>query len=333
MKKSLIFLLVIVSLSLAACDIPQANTNPDDSNGEPKTTSPSEDGPKNDIKTLAYSTYLAGSLLSTSPDKDTPTGLNIPTILNTNTDEAFVDIEKQLGEASTYFSSLRVFLDHGLDNPFTIEENLNVNEDYEYQMRYTVNELTYTILFNEDDSGTLNGVLIMNGNVYLLSGERENDGSEEEIYLKTTSKSNNENYIEIEVESSIEDADNEFEMSLQSVIDGVEKSLTIEFEFEEGEASIEVETSDSHYYSFERESDDDGVTEYYFEYLINVTKGEVELTITRNSDGTEVYHYTIEENGEKKIIEDTRGDRNDDNEDDDEEDSEDDEDEDDTSSL
>jgi hypothetical protein len=67
--------------------------------------------------------------------------------------------------------------------------------------------------------------------------------------------------------------------------------------------------------------------------LINVTKGEVELTITRNSDGTEVYHYTIEENGEEKIIEDTRGDRNDDNEDDDEEDSEDDEDEDDTSSL
>ncbi len=325
MKKRLLILLLIVSFGIAGCEIPDEGTDPSPPS-DPNDSSPTDEPiKKTDTKTLAYSTYIAGSFLTAETQEDSDSTYDTgPALLSTGTENAMSEIEKELGEVSTYFNQLRVFLDHGLTNPFTIEDSLDVNEDYAFEMRYTVEDKTYTILFNENDAGVLNGILIAGGREFILTGESENENeegeSEEEIYLKTTDKSNENNYIEIEIESSIEEDENAFEMSLYSMLDGIEKELTIEFESEEGEASIEIETADGNSYSFERESEDDGVTEYYFEYTIGDTEGEVELVITRQSDGTEVYHYTIEEDGKEIIIEDTHSDDEDDDDDEDDED-------------
>ncbi len=333
MKKVLVLLFMLFSLSLAGCEIPENVPDPNSPDGpEPKNGDSTEEPiAKTDTKTLAYSTYLAGSLLSQSEPQNNESGSKAPTLLNTET-EAMTKIEQELGDVSTYFNRLRVFLDHGLSNPFTIEDDLDVNEDYAFEMRYTVEENTYTLLFNEDEDGVLNGILITSGKEFTLSGERESENedgeSEEEIYLKTIDNENENNFIEIEMESSIEDNENAFEMALHSVIDGVEKELSIEFESEEGEASIAIETENGNSYSFERESEDDGVTEYYFEYEIDSTEGEVELVITRQNDGSEIYTYTIEEDGNEKVIEETEDDDDDEDEtddtDDDEEEGEDD---------
>lgn len=324
MKKVLIAILMLFSLSLAGCEMPENGTDPSEPN-EPNGSDPTEEPvAKTDTRTLAYSTYLAGSLLSAYEGEDDSAHTNTPALLNT-TGDAMTEIEQELGDVSTYFKQLRVFLDHGLTNPFTIEEDLDVNDDYAFEMRYTVEEKTYTLLFNEDENGVLTGILITGGREFTLTGERESENddgeSEEEIYLKTIDKDNADNFIEIEMESSIDEDENAFEMSLHSVIDGIEKELTIEFESEDGEAAIEIETADGNAYSFERESEDDGVTEYYFEYEIDGTEGEVELIITKESDGTEVYTYTIEEDGEEKVIEETEDDddESDDTDDDDDE--------------
>lgn len=336
MKKVLLALFMLFSLSLAGCEIPENDPDPNEPNDPNGSDTTEEPIAKTDTKTLAYSTYLAGSLLSESDGESETTSHFGPTLLNT-TSEAMTKIEQELGEVSTYFNRLRVFLDHGLSNPFTIEDDLDVNEDYAFEMRYTVEEKTYTLLFNEDDNGVLSGILITSGKEFTLSGERESESedgeSEEEIYLKTIDTENANNFIEIEMESSIEDSENAFEMSLHSVIDGVEKELSIEFESEDGEAAIAIETEAGNSYSFERESEDDGVTEYYFEYTIDGVEGEVELTITKQSDGSEVYTYTIEEDGEETVIEETEDDDEDSEDESDDTDEDDEEGEDDSLSL
>lgn len=325
MKLKLLLMVFLSAFVLAGCTI-----EPGDDTTDPGTN-PNED-PKDTTelrneRTLAYSSYLAASFLSSETQEGTDTSSTAPTFLAAG-DEAMLEIEKELGEVSGYFSRLKVFLDHGLENPFTIETGLDVNEDYDIEMRYTVENRTYTMLFNEDSEGNLEGVLIMNGNEYALEGSREVENetdegeneSEEEISLRTTD-TETDSYVEIEIEAEEDSEEYAFSMSIEMMTNGVEKSLSIEFESDEEEVSIELETSEGNEYEFYREIDDD-VIEYYFEYSVNGTEGEVELTVTENENGENVYHYTIEEDGEEKVISETE---DDDDDDDDETDDNDDE--------
>lgn len=313
MRIRLLFIAFIAVFTLVGCTLePSDNSdtkNDMDKNGKNGTEI-------RDEKTLAYSAYLAASFLDdASQMSSNNTAYSAKQLMNE--EQAMLEIEKELGEVSAYFNRLKVFLDHGLVNPFTIESGFDVNEDYDMEMRYTVEDKTYTILFNEDSEGNLEGVLIMNGNEFTLEGWRESDREtddgevevEEEIFLRTTDK-DSDNYVEIEIESEREEDEFEFEMTLTMVIDGVEKTLAIEFESDEDEVTIDIETANGNTYEFTRETDD-GEIVYHFEYTVNGVDGEVELTITVSEDGSKVYRYVIEEDGEEKVIFETDEDEDD----------------------
>jgi|GEM_PF-1137244 len=331
-------------------------------------------------QTIAYSTYMAGAFMADSQETaEEGTTSNDSSVMNLATgteEEAMLAIEEELGEVNDYFERLKVFLDNGMENPFTIDQDLDVEGDWDITMGYTVEGKDYTILLNEDSEGTLTGTLIIDGVEYDVEGYRETESetededendadeeededsddetntddeadveedtdteddqetdteenteeavvteTEEEIYLKTIDKENSDNYIEITIETEQEDEENEFEMKLESLIDGVEKDMKIEFEVENDEVSIEMETQDGNKYEFARETENDNDDiEYEFEYTVDGVEGEVELIVTTNEAGEEIYRYHIEEDGEEKDVE--FDDDDDDDDDDEDEDSE-----------
>ncbi len=301
--KPLITLTVIASLvfGVAAC-----TNNSDDTN----------EGLTSD-QTIAYSTYMAGAFLSGETANNT-TGTNHASVayLETNSDSlAMLSIEEELGEVNRYFNRLKVFLDNGMENPFEINRDLDVDGDYDITMGYTVEDMDYTILLNEDDEGNLTGTLTLDGVDYEVEGSREvetetesdDDGegttteSEQEIYLKTIDIENSDNFIEIAIETEDDDEEYEFEMEMTSVIDDIETVLYIEFEIEGDEVSIEMETENGNSYSFSRSTENNAEDiDYEFEYTVDGVEGEVELKISINDNGNKEYHYTIEEAGEEK---------------------------------
>ncbi len=299
LKLKLLLVAFIALFTLAACTLEPSDTK-NGTNNDGKSSTESRDE-----KALAYSSYLAASFLQDANQMRESDTSHSPMRLLYEEESGF-EIDKELGEISAYFNRLKVFLDHGLDNPFTIESDFDINENYDTEMRYTIEGITYTLLFNEDDEGRLDGVLIMNGTEFALEGlreaEREIDNgeeeSEEDIYLRTTDI-DSDNYVEIEIESEQENDEFEFEMTLTMVVDGFERTLSIDFESDEDEITIDIETANGNTYEFTKEMDD-GKTVYHFEYTVNDVDGEVELTITLNADGKRVYHYVIEEDGEEK---------------------------------
>lgn len=328
MKLKMLFVAFLAVFTLAGCTLDPSGNGDDpanDPNDDPKDTTELKNK-----KGLAYSSYLAASFLSGEREpSDGSTSHSGPLFLQ-GEDETMLEIEKELGEISGYFNRLKVFLDHGLDNPFTIETDLDINENYDIEMRYTVEDRTYTMLFNEDGNGNLEGVMILDGEEYALEGMREvesetDDGdleSEEEITLRTTDTDSSD-YVEIEIEVEQESDEYAFEMTVEMNTDGIEKTLSVEFEGDEEETSIELETSEGNTYEFSREEDDDGIIEYYFEYTVNDTEGEVELTITQNENGEDVYRYVIEEDGEEKVISENEDDKDEPDDDSDNEDEDD----------
>ena len=261
-------------------------------------------------QTLAYSTYMAGAFLSGQSDTaHTPGSV---TMLDSHTDD-MLKFEEELSEVNHYFETFRVFIDNGMENPFDIEKDFDVEGDYDITMRYTVRGKTFTILLDEDDEGTLEGILVLDGVEYDVEGTRaldidyEDDETtveerEDEIYLKTIDKEDSDDFVELSIETEDEHDEYEFEMTLLSYIDGVERELEIEFSTEEDEVFISIESSNGNTFYFSREISDDEV-DYEFEYTVDGVEGEVELTITTDDDGNRVYQFKIEENGETKEIE------------------------------
>lgn len=296
MKLKILFTLALLITVLAGCS---ANAD--------------NDGHSND-QTLAYSTYMAGAFLSDGTEDTTTTSTDSTAALNTTDAEGVFAIEEHLGEVSEHFNRLQVFLDNGMDDPFTIDQNPDVEGDYDITMQYTVEDKVFTILLNEDEDGTLDGTLILDDVEYDVEGRRDvetdsdDDGNtvatEQEIYLRTADRNNTDRWVEMAIET--EDAGNEyaFEMEMTTHKNGVEKEVRIEFYVENEEVAIEIDTGDGNAYEFSKEDEDQGnMAVYAFEYTVDGIYGEVVLIITTNDDGEEVYRYTIEEDGEEKEIE------------------------------
>ena len=166
-------------------------------------------------------------------------------------------------------------------------------EDYALMMTFQTNGLkgetqTYVIHYNmtitdEEDDETefsLEGIMIMDGITYFLTGEREVEADEESIEF--IAKLDDDNYVESEY--SVESDEIEFEIKV--VLNGEIVSETkIEIEYEEDETKIELEflsgdAKGTYEFTYELE-DGEPVLKIEFDVEIDGThtKGEIVVSI------------------------------------------------------
>ena len=141
------------------------------------------------------------------------------------------------------------------------------------------------------------------------------DEKEEKMVLIAT---NGENIIKMTYKTETEDDEVETKFEMETMINGIEKEISIAIKVENKEYKIEVEDGDNSY-EFKKEIENDGI-KYELEYQVNGVEGEIEIFETTNELGETVYIYEIEEEGKYKEVEiddedDSEEDENDDLED------------------
>lgn len=141
------------------------------------------------------------------------------------------------------------------------------------------------------------------------------DEKEEKMVLIAT---NGENIIKMTYKTETEDDEVETKFEMKTMINGIEKEISIAIKVENKEYKIEVEDGDNSY-EFKREIENDGI-KYELEYQVNGVEGEIEIFETTNELGETVYIYEIEEEGKYKEVEIDDEDDSEEDEDDDLED-------------
>ena len=196
----------------------------------------------------------------------------------------------------------------------TIAENSSTEENlakYGYVMTLTVaGEEKYSLYYTEiatetkteidDDeeetevSTTFEGLLVIDGNEYLVTGkkeiETEDDEREEEFEITTRSKDNPLDYVVIT--HSVEEEKNERETSYEFKVYENGKKVSekeISFEEENGRLELKIETEDK---TSKTETEYKIVSEngkLFVKYELNDVKGKI--TVTKTSDG---YTFTYD---------------------------------------
>lgn len=218
-------------------------------------------------------------------------------------------------------------------------------EGFESMMRFEVRGLLgeteqYVIYYNmvlvdEDDDEsefTMDGIMVVDGVEYALSGKREVEEGEEEI--KFIAKLDDDNYVESKYE--VESEETEFEIIV--VRNGETISETkVEIEFDGEETSVELEFLDGQSkgkYEFEFENEDgQDILKIEFDVEIDGVEqqGEIVVAVLIDDVTGETYYQLYVDPDDDEAYE-KRSDRDfddDDDEDDEEEDEDEDEDEDD----
>ena len=97
-------------------------------------------------QTIAYSTYMAGAFMSETADSSdegaTSSTSSVMNLATGSEEEALLAIEEELGEVNDYFKRLKVFLDNGMENPFVIDQNLDVEGDWDITWATPLKEVT-----------------------------------------------------------------------------------------------------------------------------------------------------------------------------------------------
>lgn len=283
----------------------------------------------NQSEGLSLSTYLASGFLQTGKKNDNQTLASSRNIRRSNwkTTEA-LEFEHELDEVNAYFNQLKVFLDNGVDNVLKVEEKASTLEGYQYEMAYTIDGITYTIYYsmfeeiddNDEDADDLDveeekeldiddveayyrleGLMIIDGIEFILTGARELEDDEVETWFKTVDKKNSANYVYVEIE---QEAD-EQEFIIETMINGVKSKTKLEFETEDNETKVSlklVNDGKESNYKFQKEVED-GITFYKFTYRIGDVKGSVKVIELTDAEGNVTYVYKIKENGKDKEIE------------------------------
>ena len=246
-------------------------------------------------------------------------------LLADGADEAAVYAEK----FNEYFTALDDFLGEDLIN--TVAEE-NKDEKYPYETKLTVtgkdisgNDVTHIMYYTETFAGeerdedevktiyTLEGVMIVDGEDYYLTGEREHeteeDETEDELKIRAYADRNDKStYVEMEQETSREpnETEREYTYSVYSAGRLVEKT-SVEFETErkgaKEEAEYELEFlngSGKGKYKVERETVG-GTVQMKVKYKIDGKEGVFKIRKITDKDGNERYEYTFSDNSTKVV--------------------------------
>lgn len=209
------------------------------------------------------------------------------------------DVEK----VDEYFQTLNCLVNE--NGPILISESESDDENYQVKLTFeytdiTLDKVTYILYLNKEevfDDGDdffenekeyiINGIALIDGEAYTLTGKKEIEDDESELELCI--KLDEENYVIIEEENEL----NEKEYSYEIYKDGKRyKKFSIEYEddeveikFDNGSDSIKIENK------ILRNN------EYFITYKLNQIK--YYITAKRvNKDGNEYYQYQIKENSE-----------------------------------
>jgi hypothetical protein len=126
----------------------------------------------------------------------------------------------------------------------------------------------------------------------------DDDEKEEKMVLIAT---NGENTIKMTYKTETEAGEVETKFEMETLINGIEKEISIVIKVENKEYKVEVEDGDNSY-EFKREIEKDGI-KYKLEYQVNGVEGEIEIFETTNELGETIYIYEIEEEGKNKEVE------------------------------
>ena len=127
------------------------------------------------------------------------------------------------------------------------KENDNNKFDYDYQMiiSYENSDIYcyYDVYNKKNDKSKMEGVVVIDDNVYNFDGKRENDDEEDELTMYVyLSDKENKTYIKIENEREFEDDEIEFEYKITEYENGNEISkVEFEINIEEDETTFEIE--------------------------------------------------------------------------------------------
>ena len=329
--KRIMFVLILLSLAVfTACT--------QDSDGSTSLFTTNED-------VIAFQVLAAASLLPTANEPALTTTVQaqpLSYVLN-ETEEEPVDDDPLLTTIEPYIALVEKFL--STDNGLTVQVEASALEDYDLMMTFQTRGLlgevqTYVIHYNmtledEDDDESefaLEGIMIINDQHYILTGEREVEEGEESVEF--IAKLDDLNYVELEYKVESE----EIEFEIKVVLNGEIVSETkIEIEFEEDEITIELEFMEGESkgtYEFKYEMEGDQlVLKIEFDVEIDGIHVKGEITVSVHIDevtGETTYRMFVEpEEGDayEKDVPRTIDDDDDDDDDDDEADADDDDDE------
>lgn len=246
-----------------------------------------------DEEVISFQAILASSLLPTSENVTLNTFNNnqLLSYVESELVEETAESDPIVDPVTPYIELVEKFL--GTDNGLTVQTGLSDVEGYALMMTFETKGLlgetqTYVIHYNltlteEDDEEleySLDGIMIIGDQTYILTGEREVEEDEES--MEFTAKLDDLNYIESEYK--IESEESEFEIKV--VLNGEIVSETkIEIKIEEDEIEIELEFIDGENngtYEFKYEMEDNQpILKIEFDVLVDGVhkKGEIVVSI------------------------------------------------------
>lgn len=233
---------------------------------------------------------------------------------------AETEIKSQAEKFNEYFTALDSFLGEDLVSTST---TANTDENYPFETKMTVkgrdfdgDETVYTMYYTEtlvkektetdkNDGETeteaeyvLEGVMVLNGVDYYLTGERsyeeEKDETENELEIRAYADKNDKlNYVQMKQETSNEIKNNKTENEIEYVYSVYSNGKLVE------ETAVEFET--------ERKSNGKEETEYELEFRKGEAKGEYKVVREAKTDKVEIkVEYKIDgRNGVFRICEKT----------------------------
>ncbi len=206
-------------------------------------------------------------------------------------------LEDNMTDFNQYFDMLKVYLD---DNSFSESTTFTTltDSEYQYQIEFNQDDLTYTLLLNEEEDNTFTGIMTLDGVTLNVTGTIEENNNESHFEFEATNGTD-EVYIEYETEADNEESEKAF--SIHTNINGNESNKDISVEKESDEWKVEIGHNQDRY-ELKKELED-GVWQYKLEYQVNGKNGEARITETVDSEGNPAYNYRISEEGVNRNIE------------------------------
>lgn len=276
----------------------------------------------------AYSSYSTAALLNgfTSPAVATN---DVNFGLMANNEET--DVETVLDDLNVYYDMLENFMASDKDNVFNIEEKESSNTDYQKELNFSFNtpngtSQQYTMFYNEDEDGNLEGLMILGDSTYQLEGKRSVEDDEEKFELMSIDVNNENNWVKMVLKQEENEVKYKYEISNNGVVE--ETEIKIEDEDNEFKIKIKLESEDNeNEFMFKRELNEDGNEEIKIKYEYNNEKGEIKVVKSQDENGNEVLEYKIKTGkGKERSVEKYKAiddDDDDDNDDDDHDDNDD----------
>lgn len=270
-----------------------------------------------ETKEIANTTYLTAGIISMS---NTVNDLSVSTgfvQLGLMESLGSTNFEQNINQFNYYFDMLRVYVDQvDLQEIITFEEL--IDSEFDYKLSYVLDNQLHEFYISQNKT-FLSGELHIENTVFIVEGTLEKNNNEIGLELVAY---NGEDYVKISYTNEIDDEIEKkyhIEQKMDQVI--IQREITVKIEDDETVVEIKEDNAE---YKISKTVLTDGIV-YEVEYEVGNQEGEVEILITIDEFGNEVFRYDISENGEEVEID--LDDPDEDDEHHDEEDEEDEEDE------